>query len=240
MASKTSPRPGGGGNKPVAKGGRRPSGKPVPIKQPKPWGMIALGTVVAVVAISIIGYGVFVARDAGKPFGSRGAQQIEGMKNFRETNAKDLGRNHKTGTLSYKQSPPVGGDHNPTWQNCEGTVYDKEIAKEHAVHSLEHGAVWITYRPDLPKAQIDALKKKVQGKQYALMSPYPGLDKPISLQAWGLQLKVDKASDARIDKFIANFRQSATVEDGAVCSGGVTATGAKPQETAPAGAQPTS
>jgi hypothetical protein len=237
MASKTSPKPGGGG-KPAAKGGRRPSGKPVPIKQPKPWGMIAAGVVVALVAISIVAYGVYVAKDANKPFGSRASQQIEGMKNYRVSDAKELTRNHKSGTLAYKQSPPVGGDHNPTWQNCEGTVYDKEIAKEHAVHSLEHGAVWVTYRPNLPQSEIDALKKKVQNKQYTLMSPYAGLDKPISLQAWGLQLKVDKASDSRIDDFIA-FRQSASVEPGAVCSGGVTATGSKPQE-AQQGAQPTS
>jgi hypothetical protein len=200
--------------------------------------MIALGAVVALASIGIVAFGVYKARDANKPFGERASQQIEGMKNYRVSDPKELSRNHKAGVLSYKQSPPVGGDHNPTWQNCEGTVYDKEIAKEHAVHSLEHGAVWVTYRPNLPKDQIAALKKKVQGTQYTLMSPYPGLDKPISLQAWGLQLKVDKADDSRIDDFLA-FRQSASVEDGAVCSGGITATGSKPQE-APSGAQPTS
>jgi hypothetical protein len=94
-------------------------------------------------------------------------------------------------------------------------------------------------QPSLSQADVATLKKKVQGKQYMLMSPYPGLDKPISLQAWGLQLKVDKVSDSRIDDFISKFRQSASVEPGAACSGGVTATGTTPQEAA-TGDQPTS
>ena len=83
-----------------------------------------------------------------------------------------------------------------------GDVYDAPIANEHAVHSLEHGAVWITYRPDLPADQVAKLKAKVQGKEKMMLSPYDGLDKPISLQAWGYQLKVDNADDGRIDEFI--------------------------------------
>ena len=45
-----------------------------------------------------------------------------------------------------------------------------------------------------------------------LMSPYPGLDAPISLQAWGYQLKVDNADDGRIDEFINALRKNATSE----------------------------
>ena len=98
--------------------------------------------------------------------------------------------------MKYKSSPPVGGDHNPSWQNCMGDVYNAPIPNEHAVHSLEHGAVWITYRPDLPRTRSRRSPTKVEGKEYMLMSPFAGLDKPISLQAWGYQLKVDNADDA--------------------------------------------
>jgi hypothetical protein len=238
MASKTTPKSGSkSGSKPAGKGPRRPTGKPVkPIKPALPWGMIALGTAVALVAVGIIGYGIWSVRDAGKPYGSRASQQIEGLKNFRKSDT-DPKRNHVKGKQKYQQSPPVGGDHNAQWQNCEGNVYDKPIASEHAVHSMEHGAVWVTYRPDLPKKQIDELAKKVRGTEYMLMSPYEGLDKPISLQAWGLQLKVDNASDERIDKFIKNFRHSASVEGStALCSQGRTTTGTEPQE--PTGENP--
>jgi hypothetical protein len=237
MASKTTQRSSGKSEGSAGKkGAGRPGRKPVqPIKPALPWGMIALGTAVAVVALSIIGYGVYSVRDANKPFGERGAQKIEGVANFRKT--EKLGREHVQGKQTYKQSPPVGGNHNGAWQNCEGDVYPEQIPNEHAVHSLEHGAVWITYRPDLPKDQVDALAKKVKGTEFTLMSPYPGLDKPISLQAWGFQLKLDKASDERVDKFISGFRRVATVEAGATCGQGVTATGTEPQ-AAPQGQQP--
>ena len=62
----------------------------------------------------------------------------------------------------------------------------------------------------------------MRDRDYVFMSPYPGLDKPISLQAWGYQLKVDNADDGRIDEFIGALRENATQEPGAVCSGGIT------------------
>jgi hypothetical protein len=229
MSSKTSPRATGKSGKSSGKGGGRPGRKPVkPIKPSLPWGMIALASAVAIVAVGIIGYGAYSVRDAGKPFGERKAQQIDGVQNFRKTNEKDLTRNHKAGNLTYKQTPPVGGDHNGRWQNCEGDVYAAEIPKEQAVHSMEHGAVWLAYNPDLPKSDVDALAKKIRGKDFTLMSPFPGLDKAVSLQAWGFQLKVDKADDERIDKFIDGFARGATVEPQAGCSGGVTSTGTDP------------
>jgi hypothetical protein len=111
-----------------------------------------------------------------------------------------------------------------------GDVYDAPIANEHAVHSLEHGAVWITYRPDLPKDQVDKLAAKVRGKEFMLMSPYEGLDSKISLQAWGYQLKVNSATDGRVDDFIKALRKNATMEPQAGCSGGITATGTTPRD----------
>ena len=129
---------------------------------------------------------------------------------------------HRDGVISYPVVPPVGGPHNAYWQNCMGDVYPSEIAEEHAVHSLEHGAVWITYRPDLPPDQIATLASKVDGREFIMMSPYPSLDAPISLQAWGYQLKVDNADDGRVDDFITALRRNATRESMAGCSGGIT------------------
>src|SRR6266545_581771 len=152
---------------------------------------------------------------------------------------------HQYGHIDYKQSPPVAGPHNYNWQRCQGDVYPEPIANEHAVHALEHGAVWITYRPDLPKSQVDKLAAKVRGNDYLFMSPYPGLDKPISLQAWGYQLKVDNADDGRIGDFIKDLRQNATQEPGAACSTAsgnyITSTGTKPHDLgSPAPSAPSS
>jgi hypothetical protein len=207
----------------------KPGKKPMkPVKAPRPWGLIALGVAIVVAAAGIITYAAMQASQAGKPFGEQPAQQIQGVVNFRKTDAGMLTRNHVAGSVKYSTTPPVGGDHNQAWQNCQGDVYPAQIANEHAVHSLEHGAVWITYKPDLPKAQVDALAAKIRGNDYMLMSPYPGLTKPISLQAWGFQLRLDKASDPRVDQFIKAFARKATVEGQATCGGGLTQTGTSP------------
>jgi len=229
-AGKGSGKKAGAGANQGARGANRPGRKPVkPITPGRPWGLIGLVTVVAVVAVGIIGYGVWYSWDSERPLGEKRTDQIDGVTNFRKTDKAKLTNNHVPTTVKYFATPPVGGDHNPAWQNCEGDVYLAQVPNEHAVHSLEHGAVWITYRPDLPKDQIDALAERVRGTDYMLMSAYPGLDAPISLQAWGFQLKVDDADDPRIKKFITTFRRKASMEPGAACSGGVTATGTQPQ-----------
>ena len=64
-------------------------------------------------------------------------------------------RDHTTDPVTYAQTPPVGGDHNPTWLNCG--VYTAPVKNELAVHALEHGAVWVTYDPDLPADQVAKL-----------------------------------------------------------------------------------
>ncbi|MTE11828.1 DUF3105 domain-containing protein [Nocardia aurantiaca] len=126
-----------------------------------------------------------------------------------------------TQRVNYDQAPPFGGPHDGSWAACTGVVYAKAIRTENAVHSLEHGAVWITYNPDkVDQAAIDTLKSKVKGKPYSLMSPYPGLDTPISLQSWGHQLKLNSADDKRVGEFITALRlnQYAYPEVGADCA----------------------
>jgi hypothetical protein len=73
-----------------------------------------------------------------------------------------LGHDHVPGPVKYAVLPPVGGPHNGVWMNAG--VYDQPVPTERAVHDLEHGAVWITYRPNLPAAQVKALQDLV-GKQ---------------------------------------------------------------------------
>ena len=85
-----------------------------------------------------------------------GSKSIEGVQTFTYA-----GGDHRSGSLIYAENPPAGGPHNPMWQNCG--VYDRPLYNEYAVHSLEHGAVWITYRPDLDATQVAALKKLVEG-----------------------------------------------------------------------------
>ncbi|MGW0041842.1 DUF3105 domain-containing protein [Rhodococcus sp. NPDC003348] len=124
--------------------------------------------------------------------------------------------------VAYDQTPPFGGPHDATWATCTGVVYPNAIRTENAVHSLEHGAVWIAYNPDKVSGdERQALVDRVDGKSYMLMSPYPGMDSAISLQSWGHQLKLDSADDPRINQFIAALRLNnfgAYPEKGASCS----------------------
>ncbi|HKT02160.1 MAG TPA: DUF3105 domain-containing protein [Rugosimonospora sp.] len=226
-----SSRPAAGKSAAGGKGGGRPPITPVKVNKGRNWGPIVLFTVVGLVAAGIIGFGAYEVHLNGLGWQSR-ADGITGIVDYRKTDPAMLTRNHKYGVINYKVSPPVGGDHNPNWQRCQGDVYTAQIPSENAVHALEHGAVWITYRPNLPQAEVNTLKSKVQGNDFMLMSPYPGLTSPISLQAWGFQLKVDNASDKRIDDFIRYLRQNAAMEPNTPCSTGsyVTGTGSTPYD----------
>ena len=130
-----------------------------------------------------------------------------------------LARDHVTGTVVYPQTPPVGGKHSAIWQNCG--VYSAPVHNENAVHSLEHGAMWITYRPDLSAAQIATIVNDTSGQPYALVSPYPGLPSPVVASAWGVQLKLNSASDPRLKSFINTYKSgSRAPEPGGECTGG--------------------
>ncbi|MEH1013879.1 DUF3105 domain-containing protein [Micromonospora sp. CPCC 206060] len=222
-------RPAGGARPAGGKGPRKPLA-PVKVSQGRAWGPIALFVAVGVLAAGIIGYGAWATFQGSKPWEER-ATAIDGIVNYRATEPKMVeGGNHVSGSINYPVLPPVAGPHNAAWQNCMGDVYDAPIANEHAVHSLEHGTVWITYRPDLPADQVAKLTEKVQGQEKMMLSPFEGLDKAISLQAWGFQLKVDNADDSRIDEFIKTLRVNASIEGpNANCEQGITATGTTPR-----------
>ncbi|MDT9698381.1 DUF3105 domain-containing protein [Streptomyces sp. P17] len=147
------------------------------------------------------------------------AKPVAGEKSF-----KGLSQNHVETPVDYKTSPGVGGDHNPAWMNCNGVVYDKEIGETNAVHSLEHGAVWVTYTDKATDKDVSTLKDQVTKTPYTLMSPFADQSSPIVLSAWGKQLSVDSAADPRVEKFLGKYVQGAqTPEPGAVCTGGIAA-----------------
>jgi hypothetical protein len=198
----------------------RAQSKKIVNQRQTPWGLIIATVLIVALAVGVIGYAVSQNKkksDAANP------DKISGIVH------KDFpSGEHKTTAISYAESPPIGGPHSPVWADCDGTVYPSQIANENAVHDLEHGAVWITYKPGLDAAQVSKLSDRVKGKDYMLMSPFTGLDSNVSLQAWGFQLKVETADDPRIDAFIKAARVNASMETGAICSSGSTATGDVP------------
>ncbi len=172
-------------------------------------GGAAAMAVVAAIAASI----VFTPTQAPPQARGTGAT-IAGVETFAN------GTDHVAGTVDYPQNPPAGGPHNQYWLNCG--IYDQPQTNENAVHSLEHGAVWVTYdKTRVSGADLDALKAQLPSS-YVILSPYEGLPSPIVLSAWNAQLKLDSATDSRIPAFFQNYWRSQNVpESGAACTGAV-------------------
>ena len=130
------------------------------------------------------------------------------------------GRAHVKGRVAYAQTPPVGGDHAPVWQNCG--FYAEPVPSTTAVHSLEHGAIWITYRPELASDELRVLEELADRQSYIIVSPARDLPARVVASAWSRQLRLDSARDPRLVKFINAFRLSPNApEPAGGCTGGV-------------------
>jgi hypothetical protein len=193
----------------VGSSGNRSRPKSLAVKRRTPWGLIITCVLVVIFAAAVIGYAVSRPKKVSADDAPYVRNEIAAAKAINGVVfKKEIKHTHVTSLVKYDMSPPVGGNHSQVWADCSGTVYAKQIANENAVHPLEHGAVWITYRPGLDAASIATLSKLVTGQNYTLMTPYAGLKTPISLQAWNYQLFVNSASDPRIAAFIKALRNN--------------------------------
>ena len=182
-----------------------------------PWGAIIAVAVVVLFAAGVFGYAYFEANSQASreqalaPFSPSAAnqdpsRQIPGVVVQNYVAGQHVGADKQ---VAYTQSPPFGGAHDQAWADCTGVVYDRPVRSENLVHSIEHGAVWIAYNPDqVSGGALEALRVRVEGQPYTVMSPFPGLDQPIALSTWGHQLKLSDANDVRIDQFIQALRQN--------------------------------
>jgi hypothetical protein len=204
-----------------AKQARRQARKSVVAKKGWPWGTITV--VIAILALAGLVFGYASAKISERtewlPSASNNdpSDKISGVVKKEYKSAQHVKADQR---VAYDQSPPFGGAHDGEWAACMGTVYDKAVRTENMVHSMEHGAVWIAYEPSQVSGDaLGKLRSRVDGQEFTLLSSYPGLDSPISLQSWGHQLKVSDAGDPRIDQFIQSLRRNEYMypEPGATC-----------------------
>lgn len=161
------------------------------------------------IALGVVALGILLFLSLQEPQALEDLQRFAGLSRGHDENA----------TYSDTGLPPVGGIHSGVWQNCG--IYDEPIEEKNAVHSMEHGAVWVAYQPDLPENDVSQLQDLARGQSYVLVSPYPGLASPVVLTAWGIQLQVDSVDDARVADFIDRYQVGPqTPEIGAACTGG--------------------
>ena len=117
------------------------------------------------------------------------------------------GRDHVSdGTVvDYKTNPPTSGSHYA--EPADWGVYGEAIPDERLVHNLEHGGIWISYRPsisDAAKDRLTALAKSYKSK--VIMVPREKNDTDIALVSWGRIYKMGIASDGSFDeKAIKNY-----------------------------------
>ena len=193
--------------------GKQPSGRATGLGTELPWGKIVgygLGLIVVVGVLA----GILLGSDplGDVPEGLHPDTRIVG----------DVATGvHIDGDIDYDELLPPGGPHNPIWQNCG--FYDGIIRTENAVHSMEHGVVWLTYRADIPQGDLDALAGFGENRAKVLVSEQPLQDSPIVATAWGYQYEAQTADEEGLLQFIAELEGSPDApEPGATCQGGVT------------------
>jgi hypothetical protein len=170
-----------------------------------------VGLVLILVLIGATTFSIINSNNQESAIDLAASKPIAGVQSF-----SGLSRNHIATDLAPTTLPPTGGDHAANWTECG--IYTSPVDTSMSVHSLEHGAAWISYQTKLPKDQIKTLESFVTPNSYRLIAPYDNLASPIVLSAWGKQLSVDNASDSRIAVFLKAFTQGPdTPEPGAPC-----------------------
>lgn len=234
--------------------GQRPPkpGRSIVNQQRTPWGLIV--AVAAVVVFAVVVTAMVMSRSSNHhtssgqvvPMSLTGATTIEKAANrVADTSGIDgvlawdttgwpgdgkihagaLEHDHVAGPVRYAEVPPVGGPHSEVWMNAG--IYTRPVPSERAVHNLEHGAVWITYNPTLPAAQVGQLtsfvtkqtkiaeppassRASASSNRYIVLSPWGSdtLPSPIVVSAWGHQLQLTSPTDPRLQQFVNTFRHS--------------------------------
>jgi hypothetical protein len=175
------------------------------------------GALLALVAALFLGVGA--CGDDGGEVGGDGPEVrpadegIEGVVAIRIESAA-----HMDGTIDYDRRPPAGGPHNPRWLPCG--FYDEAQDDELVVHSLEHGAVWLAYAPDLDDEDLIRIGLLTRENDKVVATPYPDLPDgaPVVASAWARQLALEEVDDSRLDDFVEQYQDgSAAPEAGVTC-----------------------
>ena len=138
-----------------------------------------------------------------------------------EVGVDELSANHIEPPASYPQCPAIGGDHFAFWQNCG--FYTVPVIEGAAVHSLEHGAVWITYNSSLVSVdELSELEAMAASNDKLLISPFDH-DEKLVLSAWGIQQRTSASpTDDVVAEFVATWVDNPDLpEAGVTCRSAV-------------------
>lgn len=182
------------------------------------WGALA---VVAMLAVTpgCASAGQDPSAWAGEPAALPGSSGHTGLTEVTVT-GYGSGQPHTPMPVTYAETPPMGGPHHVLPLVC-GT-YEEPVPAEHAVHSLEHGVVWVTYDPGVvDEAGVRSLERLLPEK--AILSPHADLPTPVVVTAWDHQLALTGHRDRGLVDFLAEYGDGHTSPEPRVpCDYGVT------------------
>ena len=152
------------------------------IKRAVPWILLILGIIVL-----ISWFSAMVKKERKEMMGE--AVPIMGRNHIR------VGDEHEP----YNSNPPTSGPH------AEAKLWgfnDGEIPDENAIHNLEHGGIWISYK-DLSEDEVEKLRKIARANsQSVIVSKREANDSRIAVASWGRLMKLDTVDEVKINKFI--------------------------------------
>ena len=91
--------------------------------------------------------------------------------------------------FTYNSNPPTSGPHFPS--PASWGTYDYEANDKFFIHNLEHGGIWISYRPSVPASVVSDLKgiiNEFSGSKI-VMTPRSANDTDVAIAAWTRLLK---------------------------------------------------
>ncbi|MEK7636485.1 MAG: DUF3105 domain-containing protein [Patescibacteria group bacterium] len=121
----------------------------------------------------------------------------------------DQGRDHIADGAShdpYNSNPPTSGPHYVEW--AMDRFYERAIPDEHLVHNLEHGDIWISYKPSISD-DVKKRLKKIAGSK-VVVTPREANTEDIALMAWthldSFNIENGTLDTVRIKDFIKRYK----------------------------------
>ena len=99
----------------------------------------------------------------------------------------------------YNSNPPTSGPHAGP---APWGFSSEELLDENAIHNLEHGGIWISYK-NLDDDSVKTLENIARRNGASVVvSPREANDSNIAVASWGRLMKLDAVDQERINEFI--------------------------------------
>lgn len=101
---------------------------------------------------------------------------------------------------AYNSNPPTSGSHYAS--AAEWGVYDRALSDEQLIHNLEHGGIWISYRPGLIESAVVELRAFAkEHPKSVIVTEREQNDSMVSVAAWRMLLKLDSVDMDQVKQF---------------------------------------